>query len=134
MLIVGAMLLIRSVGRLLAVDLGLEPHGVVAIDVAAYGSDLTVEDRWRLYRELAARAEQLPGVSSIGLTSRLPIRDGGNQGTLTVEGNPDLTGPTPPTPSIAPSRRGISRRWASPWSRAAASRPPTAPALHGWAW
>ena len=106
LLIVGAMLLIRSVGRLLAVDLGLEPHGVVAIDVAAYGTDLSPADRWRLYREMTARAAQIPGVASVGLTSRLAIRDGGNQGTVTVEGNPDLSGAKAPNSLYRPVTPG----------------------------
>ncbi len=92
LLIVGAMLLIRSVGRLLEVNLGMDPHGVVAVDVAATGRDLGDADRWRLYREMTAQATQIKGVTSAGLISRLPIRDGGWQGTVNIEGNPELQG------------------------------------------
>jgi predicted permease len=106
LLIVGAMLFIRSVGRLLAVDLGFEPHGVVAVDVAAYGSDLSPADRSRLYREMTARAAGIPGVASVGLINRLPIRDGGWQGPVSVEGKPDLSGAQGPNSLYRPVTPG----------------------------
>ena len=96
LLIVGAMLLIRTVGRLLAVDLGFDPHGVVAVDVAAGGTDMNIADRWRFYRELEDRAARLPGVSSAAFITRLPIRDRGWQGTVDVLSNPDLQGANAP--------------------------------------
>ena len=102
LLVVGAMLLIRSVGRLLAIDLGFDPGHVAAIEVAAYGSDLTTEDRWRLFRELQPRAAALRGVQSIGLVARLPLRDGGWQGPVEVLGNPDLQGTTSPNALYRP--------------------------------
>src|SRR4029078_926994 len=68
----------------------------------AYGSDLSPADRWRLYREMAERARRIPGVASVALTSRLPIRDGGNQGNRRVEGNPDLSGPKAPNSLYRP--------------------------------
>ena len=80
LLVVGAMLLIRSVGRLLTIELGIDPKNVVAIEVTAIGSDLAGADRWRIFRELEPRAAQLRGVHSVGMMSRFPLRDRGDQG------------------------------------------------------
>jgi predicted permease len=95
-LVVGALLLIRSVDRLLAVDLGFDPRDVVVADLAAYGSDLTTADRTRLYHEVEARAAGLGGVGSVGYVSRAPIRDGGWQSTVDVLANPELQGTSAP--------------------------------------
>lgn len=102
LLVVGAMLLIRSVGQLLAIDLGLDPRNVAAVEVTAYGRDLTDADRWRLFRELEARAAGITGVSSVGLVTRLPLRDFGWQGTVQVLSNPDLQGPAAPNALYRP--------------------------------
>jgi putative ABC transport system permease protein len=102
LLVVGAMLLIRSVGRLLAVDLGLDPHGVLAVEVTAYGEDVSPADRWRLFRELEDRAARIHGVSSVGFISRIPIRDGGWQGTVNVVSNPELQGSNAPNALYRP--------------------------------
>ena len=89
-LVVGAMLLIRSVGQLLAIDLGLDPRNVAAIEVSAYGNDLTAADRWRIFRELETRAAGISGVTAAGMIARVPLRDRGNQGTVNILSNPDL--------------------------------------------
>jgi putative ABC transport system permease protein len=109
LLIVGAMLLIRSVGRLLAIDLGLDPAQVAVIEVTAYGTDISGADRWRIFRELEARTAALNGVSSVGLTSRVPIRDGGNQGNVEVVSNPGLQGADAPNAFYRPVTPGFLR-------------------------
>lgn len=96
LLAVGALMLIRSVSGLLALDLGFEPSGVVAVDLAAAGEDLTAPERDQAYRAILERVTALPGVEGAAWTNRLPVRDGGWQGPVSVEGNPDLQGPTSP--------------------------------------
>jgi predicted permease len=102
LLVVGAMLLIRSVGQLLAIDLGLDPRGVLAVEVTAYGEDVSTADRWRLFRELEDRAARMHGVSSVGFIGRIPIRDGGWQGTVNVVSNPELQGSNAPNALYRP--------------------------------
>jgi len=102
LLVVGAMLLIRSVGRLLAIDLGLDPKGVLAVEVTAYGDDVSIADRWRIFRDLEDRAARLPGILSAGFISRIPIRDGGWQGTVNVLSNPELQGSNAPNALYRP--------------------------------
>ncbi|MBX3147240.1 MAG: ABC transporter permease [Gemmatimonadales bacterium] len=101
-LVVGALLLVRSVSRLLAIDLGFETAQVVAVDVVGMSLDQTDADRVQTYALVAERVAQLPGVGKIAYTSRLPIRDGGWQGPVSVEGNPVLQGTTAPNSLYRP--------------------------------
>lgn len=102
LLVVGAGLMIRSVERLYSLDLGFEPHGVAAIELFAGSSDLTPAARRQFFADVVDRAAALPGVSSAALVSRLPIRDGGWQGTVSIEGNPDLQGSSAPNSMFRP--------------------------------
>ncbi len=102
LLVVGAGLMIRSVERLYALDLGFSPRGVAAIDLFAGGNDLTTAARAQFFAGIVDRVAALPGVSSAALTSRLPVRDGGWQGPVTIEGNPDLAGVSAPNSMFRP--------------------------------
>jgi predicted permease len=101
-LVVGALLLIRSVDQLLHLDLGFEPAGVVATDVVALGQDVNPADRQRLFRELVERSAALPGVVATGMVQRLPVRDNGWQGPVSVESRPDLQGANGPNAMYRP--------------------------------
>jgi putative ABC transport system permease protein len=96
MLVSGASLLIRSVERIRAIDTGFDPRGVVSMDVvrepAAPGEG---DDQFAT--RLLERVNAIPGVQSAGFTNRLPVRDGGWQGSVTVEGRPDLAGANKPS-------------------------------------
>ena len=109
LLVVGAMLLVRSVGQLLSINLGLDPTNVVAIEVTAIGSDLSGADRWRIFRELEPRAAALNGVSSAGLMNRLPLRDRGDQGTMNILSDPGLQGANAPNAYYRPITPGTLR-------------------------
>ena len=85
----GAGLMVKSMGRLVSVDPGLDPHGVLLMDVTlpqadTYGPPQRGTFCADLERELAA----LPGVRSIGAISHLPL-SGANAGRgVTIEGRP----------------------------------------------
>jgi putative ABC transport system permease protein len=87
-LLVGAGLLTQSLVRLLRVDPGFRPESVLTAAVllppARYADSTTITP---FYRELVARIDALPGVSAVGLTSRLPL-DWGNSGSYVVVGRP----------------------------------------------
>jgi putative ABC transport system permease protein len=95
-LVAGAALLIRSVARLQAVDLGLEPEGVITLDLVAGEDGMSEVERRAFFAEVERRAAALPGVHAAGLVNRLPIRDGGWQGTVGIESRPDLAGAAAP--------------------------------------
>jgi macrolide transport system ATP-binding/permease protein len=88
-LLVGAGLLGKSFYRLLHVDTGMEPDHVAAIRVVApesvYAKD---EQRIVLERQVLGRAAALPGVTSVGITSDLPVSDGDGVTTFRILGRP----------------------------------------------
>ena len=96
LLVTGATLLIRSVGRLYAVDPGFDSRNVVVVDLMTSPDEMNASVRWQFFRNIQERIAALPGVESIGLTNRLPVRDNGWQGPIEVESRPDLTGPSAP--------------------------------------
>ncbi len=95
MLAVGAALLIRSVDRIRAMDPGFDPHGVATFSIVTR-SDMPDEGSAQFLRDVVARASALPGITAAGIVNRLPVRDGGYQGVVTVEGRPDLEGASRP--------------------------------------
>jgi putative ABC transport system permease protein len=91
LLVAGAILLIRSVERLRALDLGFDPRGVATFTLLPSENE-PAEHRRQFFRDLVARVNATPGVVAAGLTSRLAVRDGGFQGPVLPEGHPELEG------------------------------------------
>ena len=75
-LVVGALLLLKSFSRLTNVNPGFQSENVLAFQVSlparAYGSD---PQRIAFFETLQARIETLPGVQAAGKTQSLPIQD-----------------------------------------------------------
>ncbi|MGH9454957.1 MAG: ADOP family duplicated permease, partial [Terriglobia bacterium] len=88
-LLVGAGLLGKSFYRLLHVDLGFQPDHLAMLWVAApevsYGKD---EQAVRLGRQVVSRIASLPGVESVGLSSRPPLSGNGNTDWIRFVGRP----------------------------------------------
>jgi putative ABC transport system permease protein len=86
-LLVGAGLLIRTVGNLLRTDPGFDPRHVLAAEIwlngTGYDSSAAISE---FYRRLTARVEELPGVRSAAVVEAgLPLETGGNQYVM-IEG------------------------------------------------
>jgi len=100
-LLFGAGLLVRSTSRLLAVDPGFVPAGVLQMEVsvsgAAYRGDNSEAALTSFYEQALARIRSLPGVVSAGATSQLPL--GGNVDGYGVH----IEGRAEPNPALAPS-------------------------------
>src|SRR5205823_1054846 len=76
-LVVGAGLLVESMQRLRAVDLGIKPHGVfIAQLYLPYQRYDSLSKMWRFYSSALERVRALPGVEAAGLTSDLPLEGG----------------------------------------------------------
>lgn len=90
MLVSGATLLIRSVERIRSIETGFDATGVVTLDLVREASAAPANLNDQFYRLVLERVEALPGVTSAGFTNRLPVRDGGWQGPMTIEGRADL--------------------------------------------
>jgi predicted permease len=76
-LIVGAGLLFESFRRLRAVNPGIDPEGVLAMELnlpsARYGSQ---QERWQFYRAALEGIGAIPGVEAAGFSTALPFTDG----------------------------------------------------------
>lgn len=91
-------LLLKSFAHLSAVRPGFNPDGIATMWVSLTQQRYpTNESVMQFYSELARRASQLPGVQSVGLTSRVPlIQDGMNQNPFYVEGDASNDNKIPP--------------------------------------
>jgi predicted permease len=89
-LLVGAGLLVKSLHRLLRVDIGMKAEQLVTVETAAppfiYGKQ---EKAIALERALMDRIGSLPGVKSVSLTSKLPLGDADFTTQVLVVGRPD---------------------------------------------
>lgn len=95
-LVTGAGLLVRSVDRLRAIEPGLDPHDLLVVGVLMGEQSVDAPRRRQVLTRLVERARALPGVEAADLINRVPIRDGGWQGTITVSERPELTGERAP--------------------------------------
>ena len=83
-LLAAAGLMLRSFDRLRSVNPGLDPNGVMTFEIrlpwSRYGARTPGPEAYlptfRFYQELAGRLAGLPGVTSVGLTRALAIKDG----------------------------------------------------------
>jgi len=91
-LLVGAGLMIRTLGRLWSVDPGFNPHNVVAMQIALSPNLGDDADNIRAaYRRLLERVRTIAGVESAGVTALVPLS--GDDSEIPVWRG---TGPEPP--------------------------------------
>ncbi len=89
-LVIGATLLLRSFGRLIAVDPGFRPESVVVAKVAPprfrYPED---EDRARFYRDVLERLASLPGPHAQAIGTGVPFGGDAFGSVFLIEGRPE---------------------------------------------
>ena len=86
LLVVGAGLLLRSFARILQVDPGFRPEGVLTLRVSLPDASYSRPEQARgFYRELIERVQRLPGVQAVGAVSALPLSGQGGSGTTTID-------------------------------------------------
>src|ERR1044072_292104 len=86
-LLVGAVLMLKSFQRLMSVDPGFKPQGVATFQISlpwARYSDNT--QREQFYMQTQARLKSLPGVHAVGAASRLPLTGNESMNYFLVEG------------------------------------------------
>jgi putative ABC transport system permease protein len=84
-LLTGAGLLLRSFVRLMEVDPGFRPDGVLTMRVSLPDTKYANATQIRsFHRQLLERVSKLPGVEAAGFVSALPL-SGGGSGTTTVD-------------------------------------------------
>jgi predicted permease len=95
-LLIGAGLMIKSFTRLLQVDPGFDPRGVLTMQIPLPQSKYAeIQQRAFFFEQALERIRRLPGVQSAGMTSVLPLTVGPDFG-FTIEGRTP-TGDTPQT-------------------------------------
>jgi predicted permease len=82
-------LMLRSVARLHAVDLGFNPEGLITMEVLPLERSPAAHKAY--YRALVQRLELVPGIESVGFVDNFPLADGGSytglQGTGAAVGS-----------------------------------------------
>jgi predicted permease len=85
----GAGLLMRSFMQLITVDTGLQPEGVLTLQVSVpHFKFRTPEQRLAVLREILPRIEALPAVEGAGAISFLPVTGDANLTSTLPEGSP----------------------------------------------
>lgn len=105
-MVTGASLLVRTVDRLQALDVGFETEGLLAMGVLVPEHDASEAERASFHERLVARGGALPGVESVVLTNRLPLRDGGYQASVGIDDKPELQGENRPNALYRPMSAG----------------------------
>jgi putative ABC transport system permease protein len=92
-LLVSAVLILRSFLGLLAVDSGFDPRNVVAMEVSVAGTNQADPSRRpAFYREVVARIRALPGVQAASAINHLPLAGDVWRFGFVVEGGPVVRG------------------------------------------
>jgi len=106
LLLAGSGLLLRSFVKLLAVDPGFRPEGVLVLQVSLPDAKYAKPEQQRaFFHELVTRTQQLPGVQAAGAISNLPLSGPGNSGTTTVDSRavtPDNASPETDYRAVTP--------------------------------
>ena len=86
-LLIGAGLLIKSVGKLQGVDPGFDPRNVLTFNLALPTVKYPTDTAQILFaNQLLPRLNSLPGVQAAGVTSVLPFGGGWSTASFTIEG------------------------------------------------
>src|SRR5262249_39831006 len=87
-LLAGAGLLIKSFFRLLSVDAGFDPRGVLSLKVALPDARYPRgPDTWMFFHHAIDNVQKIPGVEAAGFVSYLPLGPG-SSGCIEVESQP----------------------------------------------
>ena len=87
MLLAGAGLLGKSLYRLMRVPLGFDPEHIATLQVTAPKTTYATDEQITgLYREIRRRVSGMPGVTSVGMTSMLPVQCDCSTDSIRVEG------------------------------------------------
>ncbi len=96
-LLMGAGLMIRSVGRLLASPLGFRPEGVLTAQITLPEQQYDSSEKKAAFASaLLERVRAIPGITAASVANKIPLK-GGQNGTMVVEGEaisgPEMEGP-----------------------------------------
>lgn len=84
----GATLLVRSVRNLYAIDPGVDTRGVAVVDIVG-NPEMTDGQRLQVTDRVLAGLQSLPGVHSVALAMKIPLRGEGDSFGISIDGKPD---------------------------------------------
>ena len=84
----GAGLLVRSFVALSNVNAGFQAEQLLTLQLTLPGTVSSADARRAFYRDMFTRLEQVPGVTSTGGTTRLPLASSNVTSRVTIEGRP----------------------------------------------
>jgi putative ABC transport system permease protein len=84
-LLVGASLLVQTLSRLRGVDLGFAPKGVLTAEIRLASRYKTPEQRIAFYEQVLSGVRSIPGVTSAGLVTGVPLALKGARTGVSVE-------------------------------------------------
>jgi predicted permease len=87
-LTIGATLLLRSFASVMNVDPGFEPDRLLTWQMNIPDRLRTPDERRAFYRDFFERIQELPGVVSVGGTTRLPLGSTSVTTTIEIQGRP----------------------------------------------
>jgi predicted permease len=87
-LLAAAGLLGKSFYRLLHVDIGFQSDHLATVQVALPSKYSTDAQKVQLTRGILSRIAALPGVKSVGVTTRIPVTSNGNTTWIRIAGHP----------------------------------------------
>jgi predicted permease len=87
-LLAGAGLMIRSLAKLLDVNLGFNPQNVITMRLSVPESSYSIARTASFYRQLQERVKALPGVQAVGIVNQLPMSHSTANASFDVEGRP----------------------------------------------
>jgi putative ABC transport system permease protein len=101
-LLVGAGLVLKSFQRLMSVDVGFQPEGVLTMMLPVSSKKYTSNGQaLGFYRNLLEEVRALPGVKAAGVTAHIPLGGTGAWDALFVDGqNPEADAPASPQVQI----------------------------------
>src|ERR1044071_5267336 len=86
-LLVGAVLMLKSFQRLMAVDPGFRPQGVATFQISLPWTRYSDgPQREKFYDQTRSRLQSLPGVQAVGAISRVPLTGNESMNYIAIEG------------------------------------------------
>ena len=86
-LLVGALLFVRSLRNLLAVDPGFRPEGLMSASVSLPAADFAPERSAAVRREILDRLRAIPGIDSVAEVAIVPVSGSGWNNSVKVDGD-----------------------------------------------
>ena len=90
-LVVAAGLFLRTFGRLATLDIGMDRHAVLVVDIDTSRITASPEARLALFERMRETAAAIPGAAGAGLSLITPVSGAGWNGPVELRDRPDVT-------------------------------------------